>query len=316
MKLDPRHLEILAAIVEHGGLSEGAEALNKSQSSVSRSLGLLQERVQIPLFEAGRRPLAPTDFCRALAAEGRKITEAGNSAAKRIRAAQMGQSGTVRVAGTPFFMDGVVSRMLARFQNEFPQIRIKQNYGYAGEILTGLESGVVDLGILPIRESEVPENLRFTRILRGQNVIACRMGHDLSKQASVRLSDIANYNWITPEVTSPLYQDLRSALESIGVKNFKISFSGGTLSSVINILSESDALTVLPYSVVFNMRRRNPLSALAIRIGDPDRHLCLLARKVSCKNRMLDRLESFIKGELQTLQTLMRRREQQTVWRR
>ena len=252
----------------------------------------------------------------AQAVKGRKITATGNAAAERIRAAQMGQSGTVRVAGTPFFMDGVVSRILARFQNEFPQIRIKQNYGYAGEILSGLESGVVDLGILPIRESEVPENLRFTRILRGQNVIACRVGHDLSQQASVRLSDIANYNWITPEVTSPLYQDLRSALESIGVKNFKISFSGGTLSSVINILSESDALTVLPYSVVFNMRRRNPLSALSIRIGDPDRHLCLLARKVSCKNRMLDRLESFITGELQTLQTLMRRREQETVWRR
>ena len=114
----------------------------------------------------------------------------------------------------------------------------------------------------------------------------------------------------------PLYQDLRSVLESIGVKNFKISFSGGTLSSVINILSESDALTVLPYSVVFNMRRRNLLGALSIRIGDPDRHLCLLARKVSYKNRMLDRLESFVTGELRTLQTLMRRREQETVWRR
>ena len=132
----------------------------------------------------------------------------------------------------------------------------------------------------------------------------------------VWLSEIANQNWIAPEVGSPLLQDLRAALESIGVNNVKISFSGGTLSSVIDILSESDALTVLPYSVVFNMRRRQMLSTLPIRIGDPDRHLCLLARKTSYKSRKLERLESYIRAELSNLKNLMQHREQASVWRR
>ena len=47
MKIDPRHLEILAAIVDHGGLTEGASALGKSQPSVSRSLSMLEERLGI-----------------------------------------------------------------------------------------------------------------------------------------------------------------------------------------------------------------------------------------------------------------------------
>ncbi|MEO1746662.1 MAG: LysR family transcriptional regulator, partial [Pseudomonadota bacterium] len=37
MKMDPRHLEILAAIVDEGGLTEGAVALGKTQPSVSRT---------------------------------------------------------------------------------------------------------------------------------------------------------------------------------------------------------------------------------------------------------------------------------------
>ena len=62
MKIDSEHLEILALIVEKGGLTEGAEALGKSQPSVSRSMTLLEKRVGMPLFEPGRRPLRPTEL--------------------------------------------------------------------------------------------------------------------------------------------------------------------------------------------------------------------------------------------------------------
>ncbi|WP_429925338.1 helix-turn-helix domain-containing protein [Agrobacterium vitis] len=67
MKIDSEHLEILAVIVEKGGLTEGAEALGKSQPSVSRTMALLEERVGTPLFEAGRRPLRPTELGNQLA---------------------------------------------------------------------------------------------------------------------------------------------------------------------------------------------------------------------------------------------------------
>lgn len=45
MKIDPRQLEILAAIVQSGGLTEGAAALGKSQPSVSRSIAALEARL-------------------------------------------------------------------------------------------------------------------------------------------------------------------------------------------------------------------------------------------------------------------------------
>ncbi len=91
----------------------------------------------------------------------------------------------------------------------------------------------------------------FDQILRGRNVIACRVGHDLTKKSFVKSNDMASYPWIALPKDSPLYHDLRSGLESIGVKHFKISFTSGSLSAVINILSESDSLTVIPYSIVF-----------------------------------------------------------------
>ena len=84
MKLDPRHLEILAAIVESGGLTEGAAQLGRSQPSVSRSIATLEARVGQPLFEPRRRPLRPTELGLSLAAEGKKILEAGRAASRGI----------------------------------------------------------------------------------------------------------------------------------------------------------------------------------------------------------------------------------------
>ena len=315
MKIDPRHLEILAAIVDQGGLTEGAKALGKSQPSVSRSLSMLEDRLGVRLFEPGKRPLAPTDFCLSLAHEGRKITEACAAASALLAQSRIGAVGAVRVAGTPIFMDGVVSPVLASFQFDFPDIHIKQSYGYSGEVPAQLDNGVIDTGIVPIRMTEVPADIDAFQILPGRNVIACRVGHPLARKSSVRLSEIAEFPWIAPPPESPLYHDLRAVLDGIGVRDFKVSFSGGSLSAVTNILSGSDALTVLPYSVVFMLRRQNALAALSIRIGDPDRHLCVLTRQAGVRDPAMSKLLRFLKNEFASMSEMVRRHEQNSLWR-
>ncbi len=315
MKIDPRHLEILAAIVDHGGLTEGASALGKSQPSVSRSLSMLEERLGIALFEPNRRPLQPTEFCQRLAEEGRKIRAAGATATTVVQQFKGGLRGAVRVAGSPFFIDGVVTPIIASFQSEYPDIHINQSYGYARDVIDMITNGTLDVGIVPIRSSEIPPHIDARQILPGRNVIACRIGHPLVRKSSVRLSEIAQYPWIAPPPDSPLYHDLRAVLDGIGMRDFKVSFSGGSLASVTAVLASSDSLTVLPYSVVYMLRRQNALSALSIRIGDPDRHLCILSAKSSAGSSASDKLVKFVKAEFASLNELMQRREQNSLWR-
>lgn len=315
MKLDPRHLEMLFAIVEKGGLTEGAEMLGKSQPSLSRSLSILEERIGAALFEPDRRPLRPTELGLALAQEGRKIYQAGRSGSDLLAQYRDGKSGAVRVGGTPFFLDGVISGMLAAFQYERPDVRIDQVYGYMNDLVPRLQDGSLDLAILPLRASSVPDGCTFEQILPGRNVIACRAGHPLTRKGSVKLADIGQYPWIAPPADSPLYQDLRNVLKEIGIKDFKVSFTGGSLSATVNILIGSDALTVLPFSVVFMMRNQRSVGALSIRIGDPDRHLGILTHAGTGLKPAARKVRSHIRHEFETLATSITRVSQDTVWR-
>ncbi len=315
MKFDPRHLEILAAIVDNGGLTEGADALGKSQPSISRTLAMLEARVGSRLFEKNRRPLQPTELCLALAAEGRKVLAANQSASELVQRYLDGRSGVVRVGGSPIFMDGVISGMIAEFQTGHPNVRIDQSYAYASELLERIEAGTLDIAICPMKPQSLRPGLTFTEILPGRNVIACGATHPLASRSTVTLSDITPYSWIAPPTDSPLYEDLRSVLDSIGMRDFRVSFTGGSLTSIVNILERTDALTVLPYSVVFTLRRQKMLSALSIKIGHPERNLGLLTLSDGPLGPSIRRFRQFIIREFATLSDTILRHEQNALWR-
>ena len=314
MLMDPRHLHILSVIVDAGGMSDGARVLGKSQPGLSRIVANLEARLGVPLFEKGRRPLVPTELCIRLAQEGRLIGRATRAAQDIASQFSEGQVGRVRVAGTPIFMDGVVSSMIAAFQDAQPELRVDQSYGYSAELIAALRSGTIDLGICPMVEEDVPDDLVFRSVLRGRNVIACGAGHPLARRKSFRLEDISEYPWITQPAGSPLSQDLRDVLASVGVRDFKVSYSGGSLSSILNVLAGSMALTVLPYSVVY-MQPRHTITALPIRIRHPKRHLGLLSIRSRDRSPAVNRFTQHLVGQFDGISRAIIDKQRQQIWR-
>src|SRR5690606_9917048 len=147
MKLNERHLMQLAAVIDAGGLSEGAALLGMTQSAVSRSLSMLEARVGEALFVRGRRPLQATALGLQLAIHGRAILTASRRATDAVQGHLKGTSGVVRVGGVPFFMDALVSQMIAQFHQDEAEITVHQSYGNLPELLSALDAQLIDLAI-------------------------------------------------------------------------------------------------------------------------------------------------------------------------
>ncbi|MEM9350473.1 MAG: LysR family transcriptional regulator [Pseudomonadota bacterium] len=314
MLIDPRHLQLLAAVVDAGGVSEGATRLGKSQPSLSRSLALLEARVGAPLFLKGRRPLQATALGLALAEEGRAVSRAAEAASSKVANHARGHVGAIRLGGTPVFMDGVISPMLAAFQREYPDLRIDQTYGFLHDMLAQLEQDQIDLAVCPLVPSELPDGFAFEALLPGRNVIVCGIAHPLARRKSLRLDDIAPFPWIAPPSNSPLFRDLRQVLAEIGINDIKVSFSGGSLTSILNVLDGSEALTVLPYSVLFTQRDAHGLHALPIRISHPDRELGLLSKAGASESPTVRHLQRHFAAQFASLSRRIAERERRQVW--
>jgi DNA-binding transcriptional LysR family regulator len=314
MKLDERHLIQLAAVVQAGGVTEGAAALGLSQPAVSRTLAMLERRLGEALFVKGRRPLQPTPLGRALAEHGQAMLNASRKASDLVASFHHGKSGLVRIGGTPFFMDALISAAIAEFQNQYPDVRIDQSYGYLPELQAGLLSGRLDLAVCPIDILDEGSGLQFQEILPGRNVVACRSTHPLLLKRKLKAADLLDYPWIAPPPGSPLLADLRSLLLSLGATEIKVRYSGGSLTSALTYLKGTDALTVLPHGVVFAFRKEKAVTALPIGLPHPERALGMLSLANAPRSPAVQALVRHVSQSFDTLRHLIKRHEQAVVW--
>lgn len=314
MKIDERHLIQLAAVVKTGGVTEGAALLGLAQPAVSRTLSMLEKRLGEPLFVRGRRPLQPSPLGLSLAEHGLVMLAASRKASDLVDSFRIGKSGVVRVGGTPFFMDALIAGMCADFQVNNPDVRIDQTYGYFPDLRAALKADQIDMAICPIDILDEGSGLEFEQILPGRNVIACRVTHPLLLKRRPQPSQVLNYPWVAPPPGSPLLTDLRAMLLSFGATEIKIRYSGGSLMSVVNYLTRLDALTVLPHSVVFAMRKDRSITALPITIPHPERALAILRRSDPVRAPAVDRFAEFVQKSFESLRHLIKRHEEAVVW--
>lgn len=314
MKLNEHHLMQLAAVIDAGGVSEGAAMLGMTQSAVSRSLSMLEARVGSPLFVKSRRPLQATPLGAQLAVHGRAIVLASRRASETVQGHLKGTSGLVRVGGVPFFMDALISQMIAQFHQEEPEITIHQSYGNLPDLVSALDARLIDIGIVPIGSAHPGPAYEFIEILPGRNVVACRTGHPLLRIAEAQATDLAAYPWIAPLPGSPLTTDLQMILLSIGISELNIRYAGGSLMSVVNFLADSDALAVLPFSVVFALRGDNRVTTLPFAIPQPDRSLGILRRLDGPRAPAAERFVQHLIAVFDVLKHTIQRHENAVTW--
>jgi len=103
-------------------------------------------------------------------------------------------------------------------------------------------------------------------------------------------------------------------LLSFGATEIKIRYSGGSLMSVINYLKNSEALTIMPHSVVFALRNDKSITALPVTIPHPERALGLLRRADALRTPAIDQFAKFVGAGFEDLKLLIKRHENSVVW--
>ncbi|MDL2409433.1 LysR family transcriptional regulator [Rhizobium calliandrae] len=314
MKIVEHHLVQLAAVIETGGVTEAAAMLGMTQSAVSRTISILEKRVGEPLFVSGRRPMQPTPLGEQLGLQGKAILASSRKAMEIIRSFKSGSFGQVRIGGVPFFMDAVVSLMIASFQRDEPGIMVHQSYGNYQDLVSELESGQIDLAVTPSGSSDLRVDQQFEPLLPARNVLACGAGHPLVRKRNLAIDDILNYPWVAPLPGSPLVLDLHNILLTLGIEEVSIRYAGGSLLSVMNYLTGTDALAILPLSVAHSFRRENRISVIPLDIPQPERALGIMTKKKPYSNPAGRKFIGHLRREFSELRRAIEKHEQAIHW--
>ena len=278
MKIDAKHLAALEVIREEGSLTRAAAVLATSQPALSRLVSEFEHRLASPLFDRSVQPWRLTKLGEALALQGRAVLRAQNRATSELVDFRTGRSGTIHLAGPPYFSDSVIVSLLPRFCEKNPGVSFQISYGYAAELRDAVMSGRSDLALYPLPEGDTPGDLEFSRMFDAQNVIACRAGHPILELAYPRPLALLDYGWIVPPEGSPLAQDMRTVLSYLDMDAAEIVFAGASLAGVLRFLQQSDCLAVLPELTVASLGKPYGIQRVPIDTQTPRRTLGVLSR--------------------------------------
>jgi hypothetical protein len=84
--------------------------------------------------------------------------------------------------------------------------------------------------------------------------------------------------------------------------------------SVVNFLTETDALAVLPFSVVFALRDSSRITVLPYQIPQPNRALGIMRKAGGARNPASDRLANHVTLAFDSLRHAIKRHEGAVVW--
>lgn len=161
MDIDPRLLRIFVAVMHCGSVTRAAERLNSSQPSVSKALKRLEELIGFRLFEPQGRNIHPTPEAQLLLDQALRVERELEETRQRIAEIRRGRPQGVRIAAIPAIAAALLPRAIIEFRAIYPDTTLEVELWRREVILSELDAGRVDLGLLYSTTRSAPAGFRI-----------------------------------------------------------------------------------------------------------------------------------------------------------
>jgi len=233
MDFDLRQLEAFCKVVELGGFSRGARALNLAQASVSERIANLESAVDARLLDRLGRVVVPTRAGELLYRKAVDLLERKRNVGLEMEAFLGRRKGTVRIGGSTIPGNYILPGIVVEFREEYPGIVVDVTVGDSDRITGMVAEGELELGFVGATGNR--PGLEYTRLWDDELVLVVPESHPWSRRERVEMRELPAEPLLLREPGSGTQQSLLAGLEEF--------LDGGTESlNVVCILGSSDAV--------------------------------------------------------------------------
>ena len=236
-------LRAFVAVVDLEGFHRAAEALNLSQPALSRRIQRLEAAVGAALLERTTRRVGLTTVGRELLPLVRRMLDEFDSSLFAMRDVGRQRGGQITLACVPTAAFYFLPSVIARFNEQYPNIRFRILDLSANEGLESVARGEVEFGINLLGASD-PE-LSFEPLLEDPFVLACRRDHPLAMRDLLAWSDLEGQPLVAVSRASGNRILLDAALVRAGVR-LSWSYEVTHLSTSLGLVEAGLGISVLP----------------------------------------------------------------------
>lgn len=165
----------LAAVVDHGGYARAAEALDKSQSTVSHHIQRLEERLGTRVLKLEGRRAVLTDVGRVALRRARALLSEAGDIEQVARTLAAGVEAELHAAVDTVFPNQIILPAFRSLALAYPHTRIEMYETVITGIAEKLHAGAIQLAVTP----HVPDGWLGDHLLDLEFVCVAHPGHAL-----------------------------------------------------------------------------------------------------------------------------------------
>jgi DNA-binding transcriptional LysR family regulator len=286
---DLNKLRVLVAVVDEGGFTRAAEALHVAQPAISQQIKALEAQVGEALIDRATRQ--PTPAGRILVTHARTAMSGLEQAEVEVKELAGLKRGSVRIGAIHWLEPLDLPSLVGAFQGRYPGISIRLQEENAVDMFAMVLDGDMDLvfsNVTP-RDAVLP-GLRQHTLFVEDLVVATRPSHNLARDGSCSLSDLAGERLIAFRRGSAFYETVDAALRDAGI-NPQFAMETSDLAMVRNLVSRGLGVALVPRSLAEADGR--PIGIVEIEPNAPIRTVALTWSSSGVSSSAADAFLSF-----------------------
>lgn len=241
-------LEYAIAVFNYKSFSKAAEHCFVTQPTLSMQIQKLEDILGAQIFNRTKNPIEPTKIGVRIIEQARIIIQQKDEL-QRILAEEKGDySGRIKIGIIPTIAPYLLPLFLKSFITKYPKIELIIDELTTGEIISGLNKSVLDLGILalPINDFNIVEESLYLEPFVG----FIPKEHKLFFKKSLHPEDIYSTDLLLLKeghcLRDQILKICRNSENDWNTNSKKILFEFGNLDTLISLVKQNFGITLLP----------------------------------------------------------------------
>lgn len=248
--MDLRRTRTFVTVAELGTVSKAAMRLHIAQSALSRQISDLEQELDLKLFDRIGRRLVLTGEGEQLLSDCRALLNHANAVGERAQQLRRGDTGVLKVAASPQFIEGVLSGFLHRYAQRYPNVRVKLFERNAwSDTLGMLERGEIHLGQNLLRAVQ-PGDPRFANhpLEAVELLAACHGALTIGKSGAIDLAHLAAHPLLVVDTSFVSRRTFDATCRLAGIEP-NIVFESRTPHTVLAMAERGHGVAIVPSAV-------------------------------------------------------------------
>jgi DNA-binding transcriptional LysR family regulator len=302
-----KQLVLLTALDDHRNLHRAAEVIHLTQPSATKLLRDVEHLFGFEIFERLPRGMQPTVLGAEVVSFARRFLIELERFSVDLQSKRSGGYGQLVVGAIMGAAPDIVALAVIEIKKRRPLLVVKLLGETSDEVIDLLEQRKIDLAVGRFSQIQQHNEIGYEDIGNEVLYLVARKNHPLTKVRKLKLVDLSASAWILQPIRSPARQILEQEFGQAGMKTPVDIIECASIFATLQLVQKSDAVTILPESVV----RDHLLAGLLVKLPVPvGKHLPGFGILVRRDDVLSDVAIEFIQC-LRNFGTLMEARQRQ-----